>query len=303
MRKAIYLIIAALFTISFIACKKEESFEIGSNPPPGTNNPGNNVTGVIRMKINGVQWVADKVAGASVLSGIINITGISKDGKTITVTLNDTIAKTYVLDQSSNSGAALSDSASFNGVSFTSNQGADSLDAGGTVTVTSIDKANKTVSGTFKFNLFRDIDGRQVKITEGVFDKLGYRTTLPSANTTDTFRVKIDNVDWTAKSITPISANGMLVINATELNASKTVGIFMPAGVTPGSYDFDGVEYIGLYNPSATSALVSDTGKLNIIELNTTTKRIRGNFNFKATELIGTKSAQLSQGYFSIRYQ
>lgn len=297
MRRAIYLFVAVTFTFLFISCKKEESFEIGKDKPA-------NVSGLLKMKINGTQWIADNSAGGSIIAGLINITGTSKDGKNFTITLRDTVATTYVLDQRSFNAAALSDNLDLNGISFTTNQGTDTADAGGIVIITSIDKINKTISGTFKFKMFRDIDNKQKQITEGSFDKLSYSTSLPPASTTDTLRVKIDNIDWSAKSITAIVVGGSLEINASELDVSRSVGLSMPQTIIRGTYDLSfPSDYIGLYLPTITTFLASDSGKLTIIEHNTSTKRIRGNFNFNATDLVSTRSTLLTQGYFSVKYQ
>ncbi|MEP6952031.1 MAG: hypothetical protein ABI863_22265 [Ginsengibacter sp.] len=45
------------------------------------------------------------------------------------------------------------------------------------------------------------------------------------------------------------------------------------------------------------------SGTLTILEHNITTKRIRGNFNFHASEVPGTKVSELTEGYFSVIYQ
>lgn len=295
MFKKIHFFIVAALVFLFISCQKEESFEIGKG----------GAKGILKMKINGTQWIADNSAQASVIAGFINISGISKDKKTLVITLSDSVTGTYFLNQTSFNAAALSDSIDLNGISYTTNQGIDTSEAGGIVIISQIDRINKTISGTFRFKIFRDIDGNQKQITEGAFDRLPYSANLPPANTTDTFRVKIDNVDWNGKSISSGIITGSLFISASELNLSKTVGVSMPPSITPGTYDLNVLNgiYIGFYNPNATTYLSSDSGKLTILEHNISTKRIRGNFNFIAKELVGPKSAQLTQGYFSVKYQ
>lgn len=297
MRKVIHLFVAVSITFFFISCKKEESFEIGKDQPAIVN-------GVLRMKINGTQWVAENLAYATVIGNFIQINGLSKDNQTLNINLLDSTARTYILNQSgTDGGAILTEGANFGAIAYSTVDGIDSSDAGGTVIVTSIDKINKTISGTFKFKVFRDNDSSQKIITEGVFDKLSYSRNAPPASITDTFRVKTDNIDWSAKSISAVATGGSLMITGSELDVSKLTILSMPQTVTPGTYDFDySGDYIGLYVLFSTNYFASESGKLVIIENNTATKRIRGNFNFKATELTGSRTAQLTEGYFSVKY-
>src|SRR5688572_30619438 len=83
MRKfAILLFVLVSCAYLLQSCQSEDGFDL--NPP--NNNP---VTGDLRCKINGVQWVANKAAIAHRMAGVINITGLSTDKKLITITLTD----------------------------------------------------------------------------------------------------------------------------------------------------------------------------------------------------------------------
>ncbi len=287
-----------LLTILTISCQKEISVELGRQGTP-------TVSAVLKMKINGSQWIANRGAGASIIAGFININGLSTDGKALSITLNDSVPGTYVLDQISFNTAALSDSLDNNGLAYTTNEGKDTSQAGGVITVTAIDKANKTISGTFHFKAYREFDSKQKQITEGVFNKLPYVATLPAANLTDTFHVKIDNVDWTAKSIIGSTSGTDIYISGSELNLSKLVALSIPSNITPGTYNLDAITgtYIGIYSPVSTSIMTSLSGKITILEHNTATKKLRGNFNFIAVDVSTAKSSQLTAGYFSLKYQ
>ncbi len=294
-----------LLTITaLVSCQKEVSNESSTDGSSAVN-------GVLKMKIDGNQWVADKLATASIMAGYINITGISKDKKLFTITLMDDVVKTYKLNPVDfEGGAALSDSAELNTNSYGTMQSDDMALAGGTVTVSKIDEAKKTISGTFQFKLFRDEDSTQKVITEGVFEDLVYETTLPPSSSTDTFTVKIDGTDWKGESIfgTYVDLTKQIMIVANNSTATKTVGLTIPSDITPGSYtlDFWGLTHIGLYNPNPSLSLASESGTLKVLEHNTATKRIRGTFDFKATELVPSnppKVANLTNGYFSVKYQ
>ena len=136
---------------------------------------------------------------------------------------------------------------------FTTNQGSDTAQAGGLVTVTDIDHVNKTISGTFSFKVYRDIDKQQKVITQGVFYKLPYSSSLPASNSTDTVTAQIDGVSWTAaRASRPPRFPAQLGITGSDLNGNQAVSLVMPVNIAPGSYtlDYTTGTYFGLYNPS-----------------------------------------------------
>ena len=297
-------VLLSLTVIGLVSCQKEMSYE------PGYNGSGGSGTGSLRMKVNGKQWVADKVAIGSVIGGFINISGQSKDGKTFTITLADDKARKYILSNSITSpdslhAAAYSDSNSITSYAWTTNQGTDTSQAGGWVVVSKIDNSKKTISGTFQMKMYRDLDNTMINITEGVFENLPFENSLPPANASDTFKVKIDGTAWKPASIVSVSSNGQIAIVANENPINKTVAVIMPSTVTVGTYTMDALagQYIGGYNPNQSISYASTSGTLTILEHNTTTKRIRGNFNFVAAPFTGSGSANLTEGYFSVTYQ
>lgn len=286
----------------FIAsCSKELSYE---NKPTG---PGTNTAGDFRAKIDGVQWeAAASTKGANILAGFINIVGISSDGKQLSITINDTIPGTYLLNQTTFSVASYADNASSNTFAFSTDQGADTSQGGGSVTITEIDKTNKTISGTFRFNVYRDQDSSKKVITEGVFFKLPYSSSLPPASGTDTLKATIDGTPWAAASIVAQTAGTQLIIAGSLSDGSKTVSLFLPSDILPGTYNLDvtaGI-YVALYSPNTTTVFASDNGTVTIIQHDTVNKRISGTFQFHAIDVSGgSTTSQLLNGYFSVTYQ
>jgi len=294
-------VLSGIVLFFLFGCNKELSYEIPLN---GGNN---NVSGDFRAKIDGVQWVAaDNAKSATLLSGVIYITGVSSDNKVITITLFGQTTGTYPLDQNSTGIAAYNEIT--NGIvtsSFATNESSDPSKASGSVTITEIDATNKTITGTFYFNGYDANAGTGKVITEGVFNKLPYGTTLPPAKITDTFKVKIGGVDFSASSIAAPIVSGQLFVQGAASDGSNFVGLYMPQNVSPGTYtlDFFGGTFIGEYSPDANTTLVSQgNGTLTILENNSTTKRIKGNFSFVASNVAQTQSAQLTEGYFSVGY-
>ncbi len=297
-----FSITVILLTSFFYACQPELTNPSSTNP---------NVTGDFRAKINGVQWVANKSTGAARTLGIINISGQGTDGKIITMTLQDSGVRTYYLTPNALQVGAYSDSAT-GSTGFGSNASADTNKAGGIVNITVIDTVRKTISGTFRFKVYRAIDSATRSITEGVFNNISYAPPVVTQSGTDTFRVKVNGVDFPYASVnavrltTPID---IVSVTASTANLGKTVGITLPGNVTVGTYNFAplGFDYIGQYNINTTATsgiyMSSYTGTVEVLEHNLTTKRIRGNFSFKARTLLPpADSANLTLGYFSVKY-
>lgn len=305
MRLLTILLLSFASVVFITSCQKEVDFD--PTNPTNPNPPA--VSGNFKAKINGMQWIADKAAGASRFGGLINLTGYGKDRKILTITLTDSGVHKYILSDVTINAAALIDSNDANPFAFTTNQGDYPTTSGGEVNITAIDTAKKTISGTFAFKLFRDDDSAKKAVTEGSFTNLVYATSLPPSSALDTFKVKIDGTSWTPYSVTGIAVPifNQIAVNATDATGGKTVGLAFPNTITPGSYTFDfyGATYMGQYNPDTNPmhSKAGMSGTLTILEHNTTTRRIRGNFNFRAEELSTPANfANISEGYFSVKY-
>lgn len=294
--RILHIMITTAVLLSSISCRKETSIEHKDG-----------LAGMFTATIDGVGWIAaDSTKGATILDGVMNITGISLDNKQISITLNDTLPGVYTLSQVSASLAAYADNDSADNYAYATNQGIDSTQAGGLVTITEIDKVNRTITGTFAFKVYRDIDHHQKTITEGVFYKLPYTGTLPPAdNSVDTMRAVIDGVSWKAQSIVASALSLQLVLNGSALNGSQSISLIMPVDVRPGSYAIDptGLVYIAVYLPTVNTSRLGTSGTLEILENDAGTQRVRGNFNFVAPEpLDQTIQNHITSGYFSVKY-
>jgi hypothetical protein len=120
--------------------------------------------------IDGVPWAAgDSTESAIASQGFVTISGISNDGQEISITLSDTVVGLYILNQTSTSLAIYANLNIVGGFAYSTNQGIDTTQAGGTVNVISIDPVNRTISGIFDFKVYRNSDSTQKDITSGVF--------------------------------------------------------------------------------------------------------------------------------------
>jgi uncharacterized protein DUF6252 len=295
------IICALTFLTAWVlsSCKKEMSIE-----------NGNDVGGNFVARIDGTRWAAASNAEqVTMVQGLINITGVSPDNREISMTLTDTVEGQYILSEQSTSMAAYMNIDSADLYAFSTDQGGDSSQAGGEVTVTRIDRVNRTMSGTFSFKVYRSIDGRQHTITSGVFNKLPYSTTLPPSAPGDTLQAIIDGSVWTAVSIQASINSGELSIEGSVSDGSKSIGLLLPSGVAAGTYALDGSnpQYVGVYSVLANTTnfgFVSNQGSLTVLSNDTAGKRIRGTFQFTAASpsVGNTGTHSITSGMFSVYY-
>jgi hypothetical protein len=164
MKKVFFPAILVLMAVGWFSCRKETSIESGRG-----------LAADMTATIGGVYWqAADSTQTAIVSNGLVTISGISADGQEISITLNDTVIGVYGLNQSSPSLAIYANLDSVGSYAYSTNQGSDTSQAGGTVNVTALDVANRTISGIFSFKAYRNSDGTQKDITAGVFYNIPY---------------------------------------------------------------------------------------------------------------------------------
>lgn len=295
-----------LLALSFgnSSCQKEFVLDdIDSSKITLPTLPGG-VKGSFTANIDGVKFNGDKGAAATRASGVIVVGGFNIAGEIITIRVADSGVHVYSLDIGSMTNAAAYTKGTE--YAYTTNAGNGPQQSGGTLSITSIDTDKKTISGKFSMNVYRQYDNTQKKITEGLFTNIPYDTDpVPPSNSKDTFRVKVDGTAFSVYSIAGLNMYNMITIVVNDQAGTKTVGLTMPSAIKPGTYDFSafGMEYLGQYNPSSSTYLTATSGKLTILEHNTTTKRIKGNFNFEAQEIIGSTKSNLTEGYFSVTYK
>lgn len=306
MKQMVRLLWCLIVASSIASCQKELSVENGGD--------SSEVKGILKMKVDGVQWVADKIAKATIENGIITITGLDKNGTSLLIELVDNGAANYILNQQTVDYAAVVDATDANPSAYGTNEGQDANDAGGEVIVTNIDQTNKTISGTFSFKVYRNADNKQLVITEGSFENLKYAADDPSdpggGNVSPSFSVKIDGAGFAHNSLNIQHAAGLIVLTAVQATGgpSKAVTLSMPETIAAGTYDFQSIgDYVGMYvigSGTGGNLFLSVSGKLTITEHNTTTKVIKGTFFFEGEDQIGgAPNAQLTEGAFTVQYQ
>lgn len=302
MKKLTSGLLTLLVAVSMISCQKEISNENGQS----------STTGVLKMKIDGAQWVAEKVATAAFESGSLTITGLSNDNKGLLILLNNDSVATYTLDQQSINFATVTDTT---GV-FATDEGQSAADAGGQVIITKIDTASKTITGTFVFNTYRNSDSKQLVITEGSFTNLPY-TGDPTITTggggtdpdpaAESFGAKVNGTAFSATTTNVSIVGNILVINAIEGSGTtaKVILLSMPSDIAAGAYQFEeSADNVTATYSQQLSLFLANKGTLTITEHNTTAKTIKGSFSFEAPETGGgLGKADVTEGSFSLSYQ
>jgi hypothetical protein len=301
MKSRLTQVLLAAVLCSSIGCTKELSNESG--------NANKQVNGDFYATIEGVQWNADSLQLILVDSnGQTTISGLSKTGGLISMVLPAFKTGTYPLSAQSISYAgyeSLFDTANV----YLSNVG----NAAGTITISAIDTVNHLVSGSFSFTLVNPVNATSKTITAGVLAFVPYSVNTgtggsvpPPGGNTDTLEATINGTNFFAAQVESADSIGQLLIAGINSDQSQALALYMPDNITAGSYsmDFATGKYIGVYNPSASVTLLSQTnGTLTIISNNATTRRISGTFVFMGSELPpGTLTAQVSQGYFAVSY-
>jgi hypothetical protein len=171
------------------------------------------------------------------------------------------------------------------------------------------------MSGSFQFTLVDLSDNSNKTITKGVFSYVPYTggTPIPSQTGADTLNATVNGALFTPPQLI-IKTQGVgqgsslqLLIGGISSDGTQRLALLMPADITPGAYpmDFNQGNYYGLYYPPTNETLVSaSNGTLTIISNNTTTRRIKGTFSFKATPIPLTTGTQvtITNGYFSVNY-
>lgn len=292
-----YLLPIILF--SFLACSKEVSRENNGH----ITGPA---SGDFYATLNGNLWNADSLQLVLVSSDGVSINGLSKTGDQISMLLPVFKVGTYSLNSQSVSYALYANLLDNIANVYVSNSG----NAGGTVTISSIDSINHVVSGTFEFTLTNPADNTTKSITKGVFDFIPYSgdpgTTIitpPPGSGSDTLQATIDGNKFIADDVEVSLTNGQLLIAG--FHGTADIALLLPATITAGTYNLDFATglYIGIYNPDPTTTLISQaSGTVTIISNDTVAKRIKGTFNFTASPISSGQPAVITLGYFAVNY-
>lgn len=316
-----YLLVAFL-AIQFTACDNE--------PLEGTfpqDDPNTAAEGEFKAKVNGQDFLAETASG--VLSDdVLVITGLkTTTGESISLSIAEAGVGTFDLTAGTGTqtfGTYIDSNTPVNPyISFVAFGGT------GEVTLTEMDMELMTVTGTFNFvggRMQLDAEGNPVldgngdpvietvEVTSGAFNTIEYTIEdYGDGGVDDIFFAKVDGVDFIAETltVTQVTIAGIPMLNVVATNAAgATIRVDIPENQgVGGPWDMvpisNGTKLIAMYNDGAGGEdLTSSPGSIRILEFGTTTGKLWAQFNFRASDPLGTDPAihQITEAGFVVDY-
>lgn len=295
--------IASLFILLFTAftftsCDDEAiDSAIDLNGNGGNGNGNNNGNGVFfRADFSGSTWNAQNTA--VVISGntftLIATRGTANEG--FEFVLNGSTVGTYAANSNTVAFTPASSTYGYWGVNpvmMSENTGS--------VTITSINTTNQTVSGIFSYKgYWSDTTVTNILpiiFTNGVFNNLPYVT---QAASTDSFFANVNGASFIDNNIFVTTVSNVIQIKAENL-AMQNITLGIRDNVTPGTYPITGnvgTDVVQASYKFGTVALQAHTGSVTITSKTAT--RIIGTFSFTSSD--GPNQYQITQGQFDVDY-
>ena len=268
-----YLLILTIVAL-FFGCSKDDGKEVSKG---------------MYAKVYGKDWNAVTYQ-ANWIDKSIAISGIASDGSSIVINLNDTVEKDYPITYQT---SLQQSSASYNPKDSVTYASTYNANVGGTVTITSLNKKDSTISGNFNLTLYR-ANSNKVTLTGGTFNHIPYKKGLTKVPG-NTFSSKISGVDWSPITIGGTNSLGFLILNATD--GQKTISLQVLSSTSTGSYDLTNNGIYSLSYIEGTNIYNSESGNVTITTRNTTTKRIEGNFNATVVNYVNSSLTYPPQQY------
>ncbi|RAK20612.1 hypothetical protein B0I03_10731 [Flavobacterium aquaticum] len=292
--------------ISLIAC-----FIILTSCSSDSSSEENSLTGSITATIDGQNWRSN-IAIAAVQSvnfdeingSVLQIMGTASNASSlaINIPLQNLSVGTYTYN-----GFDAEGNLSYN--TMDDLYSSDETDGTFTLTISSYNISNGTISGTFSGTLIGFDTATEVSVTNGTFSNITvisqqlYSNGSMSLklNSGSVFNMDTDNSDGKYLMIQQVSEANKIVVYGYNTNLGADYGIYsimIPENATVGSHTIDGNNYDAGFNNNSNIDYTTTGGTINITSHSGNT--IVGTFNFTATG--NSQTMTISQGNFSITY-
>lgn len=292
--------------ISLIACSI-----ILTSCSSDSSSEENSLTGSITATIDGQNWRSN-IAIAAVQSvnfdeingSVLQIMGTASNASSlaINIPLQNLSVGTYTYN-----GFDAEGNLSYN--TMDDLYSSDETDGTFTLTISSYNIANGTISGTFSGTLIGFDTATEVSVTNGTFSNITvisqqlYSNGSMSLklNSGSVFNMDTDNSDGKYLMIQQVSEANKIVVYGYNTNLGADYGIYsimIPENATVGSHTIDGDNYDAGFNNNSNIDYTTTGGTINITSHSGNT--IVGTFNFTATG--NSQTMTISQGNFSITY-
>lgn len=257
---------------------------------------------VFKADFSGSTWTATTTQ-AVVAGNYIQLVGAKANGDSFAFLIEGTAVGTYPANTNI---LAFTPAGSTYG--YWSVNVANATENTGSIAITNINTAAKTISGTFSFKgYWSDTDNTSiipVQFTNGVFTNIPYITQV---ETGDTFFAKVGGVEFVdtdiLTAVTTIIGGGSQewISIAAEDAATNAINVAVRSDVTTGTYAITGD--VGVDKAQGTYTLNdvdyhSVSGSVTITSKTAT--RIKGTFSFNA--LNGTTTKSVTDGEFDVEY-
>jgi len=296
--KGIKLVVGVFLFLSvftFISCDNEP---IDSAINLDDFGGGNNGPAVFKADFSGATWTAT-TSQALISGNMITISGLKPNGEGFGFLVEGNATGTYPANTNILAYTPAGSEYGYWSTNFNNPE-----ENTGSITITSINTSNSTISGTFNFKgYWSDTTNTSilpVQFTNGVFQNIPFIT---QNQTGDSFFAKIGGTEFVDVDIlsTLIDINGQEFISIGAQNAAlNSITVSVKSSLSTGTYPItgntatDNVQAIYDFNDTnynAVSGSVTITSK--------TPTRIKGTFNFVTN---GTTPFTVTEGAFDVEY-
>lgn len=266
-----------------ISCNKDDDED-----PKDTNLPE------MSAIIDGESWSATQM-GFSIVEGSTIITGLNDQLPHISITLDGLSEETFILEDDPSSAILISEIVTFSTLSYP--------EAGGTLTVTSINTTDSLISGTFDFIAVNFSNKNIVSVTDGVFKNIPVSDVLFQLPD-NSFSCNFAGMGYIAETINVSVFNDYIIMGTSNELGMHSIQLYIDSSVEPGEHEF-GTEWSSIYahyNKYDGTHMVSTTGTLIITEHDHQLNILEGTFDFYAEDEVGMGNYHFQNGYFKISY-
>lgn len=284
-----------LLSIAFVSCDSEPVDPVlldTIGQEPGATGPS-----VLKVDFSGTTHTAI-AASAQYQMGVLNIAGVlNANGEALTISLDDYAVKTYT---DSFIGYFPGNSTEIGYLNINPATG----DNQGSVTITSFDAVNKTISGRFNFTGWygvEDLNLPSIAFTNGVFENIPVSGLPETSNpgTTSFFKAKINGTAKTFGTIMVFGEGATWTISATNTASQESISLTLPETITPGTYPLAlFTEYYANYLSFTGDGFASDSGTITITSH--TGGWIKGTFSFTGEDF-DDNVGNVTNGEFSVQ--
>lgn len=163
----------------------------------------------------------------------------------------------------------------------------------GVVTISEVNEANKTITGTFNFNAFLPgID--TIYVSKGALHNVSYSGgDITDPTNAGIFNAKVDGNPFLPFLVSARGTNNSIIISGSTANA--TIAISTPLAVEVGEYILPKSGFTAKYQ-DANGPETTASGVINITAHDISAKTIKGTFSFL------TNRTEITEGQFEVSY-